>query len=693
MTTVSDGRAVEPVDRRPAPAATPRSEPPPAVIAEAEALLAVLPLEDPPADPAVEPAPPPLEAPTRQAVAAVDPEPLPAPAAEPTRRPARGRPGRAHARGDRLVVHVAIPARVIVAAALAVTVAATVAVTAPWAHSAPRRVRALPPVPQPAPLPSAVPGVVGPGTAAALFPSDVPDPYIVRDGSTYYMFATQPWQEATNIPLRVSTDLVHWRIVGDALPTLPPWAAPGHTWAPSILARPHDYLMYFTAQEASSGRQCLGTAHSAGLRGPFVPDARILECQVAQHAGSIDAQVFVDSSATAYLYWKSDDNALHRPSTLWGAQLSPDGMALVGQPVPLLHDDQRWETYTIEAPAMVRRAGTYWLFYSGSYLGSPSYSIGYALCASPLGPCAKQTTGTAWFGSGPEGLGPGEESFFTDAAGNTWMAYNAWPPTGSGYYHGFIRYPHVQLVRFTSSAPPQVSPHSVAVAASPLGGYYVLAADGTVYAEGGAPSFGWDAIPGALARAMAVMPDGLGYVVLDGYGGLHPFGTARQLPLDPGVYWPRSDIARAIAITPSGHGYAILDGLGGIHRTGDAPADLPASLPAATDVARALVITPDDMGYGVLLADGAILGSGDASGAPARWQGKDVARGLVMSASGRGYAVIDTLGDIVVTGDAPAPPSAQPTLVNWMGAWSGLALRDGTYLALRNDSFVRAGRN
>lgn len=612
---------------------------------------------------------------------ALDPTPpLPAPD------PRRGE-RRAHAREDRLVLHVPVPVRPVVVAVLAAALAVSVALTGPWTRSDARPVEATQ-LPATAPLAAAVPGVLGPGTPAPLFPSDVPDPYIVRAGGIYYMFATQPWQEATNIPLRVSSDLVHWRILGDALPILPAWATPGHTWAPSILTRAHDYLMYFTAEQRSTGRECVGTARAGSLRGPFHPDPRILECQALEHAGSIDAQVFVDTDGAAYLFWKSDDNAVHRPSSLWGARLSPDGTALLGTPVTLLHDDQRWENYTIEAPAMVRRAGAYWLFYSGSYLGSAGYSIGYALCATPLGPCAKQTNGAPWFGSGPDGLGPGEESFFTDAYGNTWMAYNAWPSIGAGYYHGFVRYPHVEVVRFTDAAPPQVSPHAVTVVASPVRGSYVLSADGTVYADGGAPSFGWTPVPGELARSMAVMPDGRGYVVLDGYGGIHQFGSAQQLALNPTAYWPGQDVATSIAITPSGRGYAVLDARGVIHRAGDAPADFPTQPPAG-DAARALVITRDDKGYAVLLGDGTILGSGDAPSEPARWPGKDAARALVLSPSGHGYAVLDRLGDVTVYGDAPPPPTAQPAFTTFMGLWTGLAVQHGHYLILRSDSFVR----
>ena len=80
-------------------------------------------------------------------------------------------------------------------------------------------------------------------------------------------------------------------------------------------------------------------------------------------------------------------------------------------------------------------------------------------------------------------------------------------------------------------------------------GYYVLSGTGFVGAYNGAPSFGSPSFNFDIARDIAMMPDGAGYIVLDGYGGLHKYGSARQgamrnLP-SPG-YWPGWDIARSL---------------------------------------------------------------------------------------------------------------------------------------------------
>jgi Glycosyl hydrolases family 43 len=533
------------------------------------------------------------------------------------------------------------------------------------------------------------PGVapLGTGGPAPLFAQDAPDPFVLPVGSTYYLFTTQQYHDLKNVPMWQSTDLASWQTRGDAMPTLPGWAVPGHTWAPSILRVAGGYRMFFTARHVS-GHECIGTSTSASPAGPYVPSEELLICQM-DRGGSIDPMVFTDTDGSNYLYWKSDDNSIGKPSTLWVQQLGADDVTLLGTPVPLLNQDQPWEPPTIEAPAMVHAAGRYWLFYSGNGLGLANYAIGYALCAGPFGPCVKQTTARPWFASNAAVAGPGEESFFADDNGNMWMAYDGWPPTNVDYPYGGYRAPRLAMVLFRPDQPPSAPPPGRAVAANPKGGYYVLTGDGDVMAFGGAPflgapRFGWD-----IARSIAVMPDGEGYVVLDGWGGLHLYGSATGLPVNPYVYWRGWDIARSIAVMPDGQGYVLLDGYGGIHTSGTAGAlpPNPTSNWPGWDIARSIAVMPDGQGDVVLDGWGGTHVSGSAThlpvGSNTYWRGFDVARTIVVTSSDQGYAVLDAFGVIHPSGDAPTP--APPAALT--GAWSGLALlTNGHYAVVRDDS-------
>jgi hypothetical protein len=163
------------------------------------------------------------------------------------------------------------------------------------------------------------------------------------------------------------------------------------------------------------------------------------------------------------------------------------------------------------------------------------------------------------------------------------------------------------------------SPDTVArdVATNPEGGYYVLTGDGRIHAFDGAPTFGEPAFGWNIARSMAVMPDGKGYVVLDGWGGVHPYGSAVDaLATRPTPYWPNFDIARRIRLMPDAKGYVVLDGYGGVHRAGSARtalAGLTNTYWYGWDIARAVEVSSTGKGVAVLDAWGAVHTAGDAS--------------------------------------------------------------------------------
>jgi len=234
--------------------------------------------------------------------------------------------------------------------------------------------------------------------------------------------------------------------------------------------------------------------------------------------------------------------------------------------------------------------------------------------------------------------------------------------------------------------PPPPPPAGRAIAVNPKGGFYVLSGDGSVTAKGGAPSFGSPRWPHKdLARDLAVMPDGAGYVVLDAWGGLHRFGSARVLP-GGSPYWRGWDIARRIEIAPGGGGYAVLDGWGGVHGVG---VKVPRGLPywRGWDIARGLAFAP---GGGVYVLDG-WGGVHAAGGAPGLggpyWRGWDIARDIATSSSG-GYAVLDGFGGIHVRGSGSLR-AASGGYVR-LDAWRGVAASSAGYMAVRADGMVIA---
>ncbi|HZA85504.1 MAG TPA: glycoside hydrolase family 43 protein [Acidimicrobiales bacterium] len=266
---------------------------------------------------------------------------------------------------------------------------------------------------------------------------DAPDPAVVHDGDVWAMFSTQVG--FLNIPVAVSDDLRDWSRPVDALPELPAWAEWGHTWAPGVLRRDNGFVLYFAARSRTLGLQCIGSATAGAMEGPYTsPAAEPIVCQ-PHLGGSIDAQPFVDRDGTAYLLWKADANAIGQTSQLFAQRLRLDGLALAGEAVPLLRSDAGWEQPLIESPALLAADGAYLLLYSGGRWESGGYATGYAICATPLGPCVKKTTDQPLLASTADEAGTGGASVVPGPAGDHWLAYHAWTPGAIGYDNGGAR--------------------------------------------------------------------------------------------------------------------------------------------------------------------------------------------------------------------------------------------------------------
>jgi hypothetical protein len=269
----------------------------------------------------------------------------------------------------------------------------------------------------------------GGADAGLVYPFDFPDPDVALFGQTYYAYATN--SVAGNIQIISSTDLAHWVSVGNALPSLPGWAKPNETWAPSVTNVNGTFLMYYTADFAPSGTQCISVATATNPQGPFIDNSVLpLECQQSL-GGSIDPSAFTDANGVPYLVWKSGGPGT---STLWSQQLNAarTGFATGTNPTQLLAPDRSWEGGTVEAPDLALANGHYWLFFSGNDWDSANYAVGVAQCAGPLGPCADASPNPI-LSSGPEMAGPGGESVFVDRNGHFQIAFHAWVPGAVGF--------------------------------------------------------------------------------------------------------------------------------------------------------------------------------------------------------------------------------------------------------------------
>jgi beta-xylosidase len=260
---------------------------------------------------------------------------------------------------------------------------------------------------------------------------DFPDPDVLKVGDTYYAYATNTG--LVDVQVAKSTDLVHWRMLPDAVGALPGWARPGLTWAPdvSLAADGTTFVMYFTARDKASDKQCIGVATSDNPEGPFKSDTEgPIICQ-PDLGGSIDPSTFVDEDGKRYVLWKNDGNCCGKPTWLYIQPVADDGLTLQGEPTQLIRNDRVWEGPLVEAPTLWKHGGKYYLFYSANRYSDHTYAVGYAVADAVLGPYTKPSrrpllqtdikTGGA--------LGPGGQDIVLDKDGEPWFVYHSWNRT------------------------------------------------------------------------------------------------------------------------------------------------------------------------------------------------------------------------------------------------------------------------
>jgi spore germination protein YaaH len=181
---------------------------------------------------------------------------------------------------------------------------------------------------------------------------------------------------------------------------------------------------------------------------------------------------------------------------------------------------------------------------------------------------------------------------------------------------------------------------------------------------------GWD-----IARDFAFLPDGSGGVVLDGWGGLHPFhvnGSTAAINVQTTAYWPGWDIARKVVIFSDGTGGYVMDAWGGLHPFGINGAPPVSAAKLATtgywpgwSIARDIVLEPGNANHSGYVLDGwgglhPFHPTTDTSTMPAAissayWSGWDIARGawLLPGSATAGYT-LDGWGGLHPFGGAPA---------------------------------------
>ncbi|MBD8079945.1 family 43 glycosylhydrolase [Cellulosimicrobium arenosum] len=279
---------------------------------------------------------------------------------------------------------------------------------------------------------------------APVIDDNFADPDLLLVDGTYHAYATN--SDGQNVQHRTSTDLQTWTEQPDAAPVLGDWVgecsfAPGGAtdhcvWAPEVAAVEGGYALYYTARDEASQRQCIGLALSESPDGPFEPvGTDPLVCPGGENGtedlgGAIDAGTYSEDGQL-YLLWKADGNCCAgKTAIIFSQPLTPDGTTFTDEPTELIRVDTPYEGNVVEAPTLVKRDGTYYLFYSANDFGAAGYRTSYATSDSLAGPWTKATTElmtTDRFQG--DVRGPGGQDIVTGPDGETAIVFHGWNST------------------------------------------------------------------------------------------------------------------------------------------------------------------------------------------------------------------------------------------------------------------------
>jgi hypothetical protein len=235
-----------------------------------------------------------------------------------------------------------------------------------------------------------------------------------------------------------------------------------------------------------------------------------------------------------------------------------------------------------------------------------------------------------------------------------------------------------------AAAPPVVRQFVVdgPVVSTSQSGYWMLGADGHVYAFGSATDFGSASDP---AVALAARHDGAGYWVVDRLGNVHAFGSAAYHGGHPALLAGES--VSTISATPSGNGYWLFTSLGRAFAFGDAHffGDMRAVHLNGPIVAS--VATPTGRGYYMVGSDGGVFSFGDAHfhGSMGAAHLNQPIVGLSPTPDNRGYWLVASDGGVFAFG-APFRGSLGRVALN--KPVNGLVAFGNGYLMVASDGGV-----
>lgn len=199
--------------------------------------------------------------------------------------------------------------------------------------------------------------------------SPIHDPSIIRQGNTYYIFATNRFAQKL-VPIFCSQDLLHWKFCGHVFDAVPEWALkeiPGARgiWAPDISYVNGKYLLYYAVSTFGSNHSVIGlitnqTLDQGSPNYRWLDEGLVIRSTREDDWNAIDPNLFVDANGDMWLAFGSFWSGIKmRKLDQKTGKLSREDITLYS-----LANRHPLEPAAIEAPFIVRHETLYYLFVS-----------------------------------------------------------------------------------------------------------------------------------------------------------------------------------------------------------------------------------------------------------------------------------------------------------------------------------------
>lgn len=211
--------------------------------------------------------------------------------------------------------------------------------------------------------------------------SGVHDPSIIKEGRTWYVFATGKAPGGGQFAVRCSNDLKHWKLCGHVFDAVPSWISersPGtkDLWAPDISYVHHEYRLYYAYSLFGKNTSGIAlainkTLNPASPKFKWMDKGLVLESKTKDNFNAIDPNFVLDGKGGEWLVFGSFwDGIKMRRLSETGYLSAADGTlySLARRAKPAEAETAasglpaNWEA--IEAPFIVRHDGYFYLFTS-----------------------------------------------------------------------------------------------------------------------------------------------------------------------------------------------------------------------------------------------------------------------------------------------------------------------------------------